>query len=167
SYPPPVASDNPCPTTAVMPLSPDRTALKSKIDALAIDGSTAGHIGIGWGWYMISPNFGYLWPTASQPAAYGTDELIKIAVIMTDGAFNTAYCNGVIAKDSGTGSGTGADHSNCNATNGSSASQALSQCAAMKAKGIIVFTVGFELDTQAAKDLMTQCATSTAYAYIA
>jgi Flp pilus assembly protein TadG len=160
-------SGNPCPTSTIMPLSPDKTALKSKIDALSIAGSTAGHIGIAWGWYMISPNFGYLWPSASAPAAYGTQELIKIAVIMTDGEFNTAYCNGVIAKNSGSGSGSNSDHSNCNATNGSSASQALEQCAAMKAKGIIVFTIGFDLDTQAAKDLMIECATSASYAYIA
>jgi Flp pilus assembly protein TadG len=164
---PPSDGDNPCPASTIMPLSPDKAALKSKIDAMSTDGSTAGHIGIAWGWYMISPNFGYLWPSASAPAAYGTDELIKIAVIMTDGEFNTAYCNGVIAKNSGSGSGDAADHSNCNATNGSSASQALEQCAAMKAKGIVVFTVGFDLDSQATKDLMVQCATSASYAYIA
>ena len=158
---------NPCPSGTIVPLTPDRALLKSKIDALTIGGSTAGQIGIAWGWYMISPNFGYLWPGASAPAAYGASELIKIAVIMTDGEFNTAYCNGVISRDSGSGSGSSSDHINCNATNGSSASQALKQCQAMKEKGIVVFTVGFDLDTQSAKDLMKQCATSESYAYLA
>ena len=37
----------------------------------------------------------------------------------------------------------------------------------MKAAGIIVFTVGFDLDSQTAKDLMTQCASGPSYAYIA
>jgi hypothetical protein len=161
------AEDNPCPSSTILPLTPDKTTLKNKIDALSIDGSTAGQIGISWGWYMISPNFGYLWPSASAPAEYGTQELIKIAVIMTDGEFNTSYCNGVISKDAGSGSGSSSDHINCNATNGSSASQALKTCQAMKDKGIIVFTVGFDLDSQSAKDLMKQCATSEAYAYIA
>lgn len=161
------ADSNPCPASPIVPLTPDRTTLKSKIDALAVDGSTAGQIGIAWGWYMISLNLGYLWPSGSAPAAYGTSDLIKIAVIMTDGEFNTSYCRGVISKDAGSGSGNSSDHINCSATNGSSASQALKQCTAMKEKGIIVFTVGFDLDTQAAKDLMTQCATSEAYAYIA
>ncbi len=49
---------------------------------------------------MISPNFSYLWPTASQPAAYGTPKLFKIVILMTDGEFNTSYCNGVISQDS-------------------------------------------------------------------
>ena len=161
------ADSNPCPSSTIVPLTPDRTLLKSKIDALSIGGSTAGQIGIAWGWYMISPEFGHLWPGASAPAAYGASELIKIAVIMTDGEFNTAYCNGVIGKDAGSGSGSSSDHINCNATNGSSASQALKQCQAMKQKGIVVFTVGFDLDTQSAKDLMRQCATNESYAYLA
>jgi hypothetical protein len=36
----------------------------------------------------------------------------------------------------------------------------------MKAKGIVVLTVGFELGTTAVKDLMKQCATSETYAYL-
>jgi Flp pilus assembly protein TadG len=161
------APNNPCVTTPILPLTSNKNTLKATIDGMAISGSTAGQIGTAWAWYMISPNFAYLWPGASAPAPYGTDELLKIAVIMTDGDYNTAYCNGVISKDSGTGSGNASDHINCNATNGSSASQALQQCAAMKAKGIIVFTIGFDLETQAAKNLMKQCASTEAYAYIA
>jgi Flp pilus assembly protein TadG len=161
------ADGNPCPSSTILPLTSNKTTLKDKVDALTINGSTAGQIGIGWGWYMISPEFGSLWPSGSVPAAYSTQELLKIAVIMTDGDFNSPYCNGVISKDAGSGSGSSSDHINCNATNGSSASQALKQCQAMKAKGVIVFTVGFELDTTAAKDLMKQCATNETYAYLA
>ena len=161
------ADSNPCPSAAILPLTPDKTTLKNKIDSLTVAGSTAGHLGTAWGHFMISPNFGYLWPNGSAPAAYGAQELIKIAVIMTDGEFNTSYCNGVISKDAGSGSGSSSDHINCNATNGSSSSQALKYCQAMKDKGIIVFTVGFDLDTQAAKDLLKQCATSETYAYLA
>lgn len=161
------AANNPCLSSTILPLSPDKTALKNKIDSLTTSGSTAGQIGIAWGWYMISPNFSYLWPGATAPAPYGTPETIKIAVIMTDGEFNTAYCNGIISKDSGSGSGNAGDHINCNATNGSALSQALQMCTAMKQAGITIFTVGFELDTQAAKDLMTQCASGPTYAYLA
>jgi hypothetical protein len=99
--------------------------------------------------------------------AYGTQEFIKIAVIMTDGEFNTSYCNGIISKDAGSGSGDAGDHINCNATNGSALSQALKVCTAMKQAGITIFTVGFDLDPQAAKDLMTQCTSGPTYAYSA
>ena len=67
---------------------------------------------------MLAPNFASLWPTANQPAAYNAPNLIKVVVLMTDGSFNSVYCNGVIAPNSISGSGSTDDHINCNATNG-------------------------------------------------
>jgi Flp pilus assembly protein TadG len=159
-------ANNNCIASTIMPLASDKATLKAKIDSLTTNYSTAGQIGIAWGWYMISPNFAYLWPGASQPAAYTTPELIKIAVIMTDGAFNTAHCNGVIARDSGTGSGNAYDHNTCNATNGSSFSQAQQLCTAMKAADITIFTIGFQIESEAgAEDFLRNCATSSWHFY--
>src|SRR5690606_27576502 len=90
NFPPP-GSYNPCLPNTILPLTSDRSVLHSNINALQAVGSTAGQIGVAWGWYMLSPNFGYLWPSESQPGAYGDDELIKVAVIMTDGEFNTIF----------------------------------------------------------------------------
>jgi hypothetical protein len=85
---------------------------------------------------------------------------------MTDGAFNTNYCNGVIAKDAGAGSGSSWDHINCNATNGNGFSQAATLCANMKAKGIIVYTVGFDVGNDAtATAMLTNCATDADHVY--
>ena len=161
------ASGNPCLGSTIMPLSIDRTALKSKIDGLSAAGSTAGHLGLAWGWYMVSPNFSYLWPTASRPAAYGTDKLLKVVVLMTDGAFNTTYCKGVISQDSGSGSGSSSDHINCNAPNGDAFTQAQTLCSNMKAQGVIVYTVGFDVaDDQDAQDIMSACATDAQHVYL-
>ena len=161
------ASGNPCLASAIMPLSTDRAALKSKIDGLSAAGSTAGHLGLAWGWYMVSPNFASLWPTDSQPAAYGTDKLLKVVVLMTDGAFNTTYCKGVISQDSGSGSGSSADHINCNAPNGNAFSQAQALCDNMKAEGVIIYTVGFDVAAdQAAQAIMTECATDAQHVYL-
>jgi Flp pilus assembly protein TadG len=160
------ASNNPCIGSAILPMLNDKTALKNYVDTLTTAGSTAGHIGIAWGWYMLSPNWASLWPSASQPAAYNTPELAKIAVIMTDGAFNTGYCNGVIAQDSGSGSGNLSDHINCNATNGAPFAQALEMCNAMKAAGVTIFTVGFQIGSEAgAEDFMRACATTEWHFY--
>jgi Flp pilus assembly protein TadG len=160
------AGNNPCIGSTILPMESSRDGLKAFVDGLTVAGSTAGHIGIAWGWYMLSPNWAYLWPSASRGAAYGTPELAKIAVIMTDGAFNTAYCNDVIAKDAGSGSGNTYDHINCNATNGTAFAQGLALCSAMKASGIIVFTVGFEIGSEAgAEDFMRDCATSQWHFY--
>lgn len=161
------STSNPCLGATIMPLSTDRTALKSKIDGLTAAGSTAGHLGLAWGWYMVSPGFASLWQTASQPAAYGSDKLLKVVVLMTDGAFNTTYCKGVISKDSGSGSGSSADHINCNAPNGDAFSQAQALCSNMKAQGVIIYTVGFDVaDDQAAEDIMTECATDAQHVYL-
>lgn len=161
------ASGNPCLASTIMPLSSDRTALKSKIDGLSAAGSTAGHLGLAWGWYLVSPNFASLWPSASQPAAYGTAKLLKVVVLMTDGAFNTTYCNGVISRDAGAGSGSSADHINCNAPNGGAFSQARALCDNMKAQGVIIYTVGFDVASdQNAKDIMTACATDAEHVYL-
>lgn len=158
---------NPCLSSTIMPLSTDRAALKSKIDGLSAAGSTAGHIGLAWGWYMVSPSFASLWPAESRPAAYGADKLLKVVVLMTDGAFNTTYCNGVISRDSGTGSGASSDHINCNAPNGNAFSQAQTLCANMKAAGVIVYTVGFDVAADPnAQAIVQQCATDAAHVYL-
>jgi len=164
NYPSP---DNPCLASTTTPLSSSKTTLKASINALQAGGSTGGHIGVAWGWYMVSPQFAYLWPTASRPAAYGKDDLLKVVVIMTDGEYNSVYCNGVISKDSTSGSGDTRDHINCNAANGNSYDQALELCSNMKTAGVIVYTVGFNVvNTQKAKDLVAGCATDASHVYL-
>jgi Flp pilus assembly protein TadG len=165
NYPPNSSS---CPTAQILPLTSNKTTLKTNIAALPASGSTAGQIGIAWGWYMLSPNFGYLWPAASRPEAYGDDELLKISVIMTDGQFNSPYCDGVIAQDAQSGSGNSDTKINCNATNGDAFDQAAALCTNMKDRGIIVYTVGFELGAnQEAIDVLASCASQPSYAYVA
>jgi Flp pilus assembly protein TadG len=161
------ASSNTCPSAAIMSLTTDRAALNGRISSLAAAGSTAGHIGLAWGWYALSPNWGYLYPAASRGAAYGAPETQKIIVLMTDGAFNTGYCRGVISADST--SSANADRINCNATNGAPFAQARQLCTAIKQRGVIIYTVGFGLasETQEARDFMTSCATNQDHAYMA
>jgi Flp pilus assembly protein TadG len=160
--------DNSCPESQIVPLTSNKKALKDEIDFMKVKGSTAGHIGAAWAWYLLSPNFGTLWPPGSQPAAYGADKVQKVAIIMTDGEFNTAYCNGVVSQDSGMNGGAGGANNKigCDATNGSSFDQAIKICDAMKAKGISVYTVSFMIaDKPAAKNVMQNCASSSAQAY--
>lgn len=164
----PNQSANPCPDAQIVPLSADKSMLKGKITALDIGGSTAGQIGFAWGWYMISPNFGYMWPNASQrPAAYLTKDLMKVVVLMTDGAFNSPYCNGVIAKDAGSGSGNNSDHISCNATNGDPFSQTRKMCDEMKKTkyGLTIYTVGFDVDDATAKSMLQYCASKSENAF--
>lgn len=138
-------SGNPCPSATIMPLSSSRTDLKSAINGLKDDGSTAGQIGLAWGWYLVSPNFTSLWTGSSAPAAYDPQKTLKVVILMTDGEFNTPFCQDVIAKNAGNGSGGASSHINCNATNGNAFSQSESLCNGMRDQGVIVYTVGFNL----------------------
>ncbi|MET0546643.1 MAG: pilus assembly protein TadG, partial [Caulobacterales bacterium] len=155
---------SPCPTNPIVPLTDSKSTLKTAITNLNAAGTTAGHIGIAWGWYMVSPNFGYLFPGSSQPNSYGDKKTMKVAVLMTDGEFNTQYCNGVVSKDS-SGAAT-SERINCNAPNGSSFAQAATLCANMKKAGVIVYSVGFGLTTGGqAETTLKNCASSTSAPY--
>lgn len=165
---PPAGSYNPCLTPQIVPLTSNRSTLHQQINLLQAGGGTAGHVGVAWGWYMVSPNFGYLWPAESQPAPYDAEDLLKVVVIMTDGEYNSMYYNGVIARDSlNPGSGDNRYKINQFSHNGNTYVQAQTLCANMKAAGIIVFTVGLDvIGTPAAHNLVNQCATDPSYVYL-
>ena len=149
-----------------MPLTDDKTALNARIDSMSAVGSTAGHVGVAWGWYTLSPTIG-LWSGSSVPAAYGTERLKKIMILMTDAEYNTNYYNGVRSKSSISGSGGNDTHINTNALNGSSWTQAKALCAAMKQQDVEIYTIEFELDTSVAArvDLVQNCATDSAHRF--
>jgi Flp pilus assembly pilin Flp len=161
-------SNNGCIDNAIVPLTSNKAVLHDLAEDLSAAGSTSGSLGALWSWYMLSPNFGYVWPEASRPAPYGQQNLLKAAIIMTDGEFNTVHYDGVVARDSTSGSGNTYDHHNSNAHNGSAYVQTRAYCDAMKATGIVVYTVGFGITAgSAAANVLTYCASSPSNAYLA
>jgi len=66
-----------CPDTSVAPLSSDKSALLSSVEDLDASGSTAGHLGIAWAWYLISPDWTGVWPVASRPEPYNDGKRSK------------------------------------------------------------------------------------------
>jgi Mg-chelatase subunit ChlD len=145
-----------------LPLTSDIGTIEDRIDSLVQGGATAGQVGVAWGWYAVSPNIG-LWSGDQAPAAYGTDNTEKIVIVMTDGEFNIAYCNGVMSKNYY----QDASRINCDATNGSPTSQAKSLCTAMKAEGITVYTVGYDISSSTkAQSLLSDCASDSSKYYL-
>jgi hypothetical protein len=144
----------------VMPLTGDVSALTAKVDSLSASGGTAGHLGTAWAWYTLSPNWNSLWPTANQASAYGTGKLNKIAILMTDGEYNTQYNSSGISVDMNA-------YPSCpSAANGCSTTQARQLCTNMKAAGITIYTIGFALGgNQNAIDTLNQCATDSTKFY--
>jgi Flp pilus assembly protein TadG len=147
-----------CLGSTIEPLSSSISGIKADIDAFSVSGSTAGQIGIAWGWYMVSPNFGSLWP-ASAGAAYNTAETLKAVIIMTDGEFNAPYCNGVTARGYNASS---AASNNCDPDNGEPYAQSRALCDAMKAQGVVVYTVGFQISAGGGAERLLQYCASTA-----
>jgi Flp pilus assembly protein TadG len=161
------STSNPCLTNTVTPLTATKSTLTTAITALAAGGSTGGHVGVAWGWYTLSPNFSSIFSGSSQPAAYSDRDVMKVAILMTDGEYNTSYCNGVIAKSSTSGSGSTSDQINCDAPNGHAFDQARALCAKMKEAGVVIYTVGFQVvSDQRAQDLVNQCATDAGHVYL-
>ena len=163
NYPP---LNNSCLDNAIVPLTHDKDALKRVARNLSAVGTTSGSLGALWAWYMLSPNFGYVWPFDNRPEQYDTPEVLKVAIIMTDGEFNTVHCEGVISRNSSASSTT--ERNNCNAPNGAPYVQARAYCDAMKAEniGIVVYTVAFDIAANSeASRVMTYCASDVDKAF--
>ena len=163
-----------CLADEIVPLTSDKGVLHDVASNLVQGGSTAGQIGVAWSWYMISPEFAYLWPEDNQPAPEDEDNIIRAVIIMTDGMFNTAYYNGVVAQDSGSGSGGANTHINFDASNGSSRDQGEDICQGIKDahEEYIIYTVAFALqditddsDREDAEELMLNCASDPSKYY--
>lgn len=130
-----------CPDAAVLALTDDKQLLKDTVDSYDPAGSTAGHLGIGWAWYLVSPEWSDFWPAESAPGEHDDSERLKAVVLMTDGMFNTEYER---------------------AENGSSELQAQRLCEAIKADDVLVFSVAFQAPSEVLP-LLRQCATSPSY----
>ena len=145
----------------VLPLTNNKTALKNKIAGLEAFGATGGVLGTAFSWYMISPLWKSIWTGQSQPKDYslltqknaqGKPKLRKIAILMTDGSYNTF--RGWKGQDIKTLS-----------------NNAKQLCSNMKAKGIEIYTVGFALDSlpageiPVAKDMLQSCGSSIKHFY--
>lgn len=152
-------------TNYITPLTSNKQRLKDQITNMQVGGNTAGQLGIAWAWYMLSPNFASIWDAEEEnkPLDYEEPELAKVAILMTDGEFNTQTCNGVFSAGDCT-------PDNPSDVPGPSASfrQARKICDAMKAQDIIIYTVGLQLNTsQYSDDFLLACATSPQHAFLA
>lgn len=130
-----------CVDSEITQMTNNASRLKSDINALKTSGFTAGHLGVAWTQYMLSPNWNSVWDFNSNVNPYNSAGTRKFAIVMTDGAFNTFLSNGQ-------GNGRGTDESR---------DAALNSCSSMKGNGIQVYTIAFQAPARAAQ-LMDDCA---------
>lgn len=131
---------NKCPDARIIPLTTDEDALLDSIGAFEANGYTGGAIAVQWTYYMLSSQ----WRSAIKDAGLGDgpananpDKISKVAILMTDGQFNTAYAG--VSKD-------------YNDQGDVARGNAESICTNMKRDGIAVYTIGFALPSNEASE---------------
>ncbi len=152
------------PGNEIMPLTSDLHAVTGRIDTLNAFGSTAGALGTVWTEYMLSPNWAGIWSSSQRPGAYadtqtrqsnGAPLLRKVAVLLTDGGFNTG--RQAVSTDS--------------AYMQTISNRAISVCTAMKKNGVEIYTVGFDMaslggvEAAIAETTMKACGTDISHFY--
>lgn len=146
---------NKCPDAEIMPLTTNEAALTAHVNSFVEKGGTGGHMGVQWAWYMLSPKWSGVLAESQRPMEYDATKVGKYAILMTDGLFNLSFFD-VSSAPAAYNDGKAPPRD-----------AATTLCAAMRAKGIEIYTIGFDLDNPdmsasaraKAVALLQQCAT--------
>ncbi|MDX9689911.1 MAG: pilus assembly protein [Proteobacteria bacterium] len=146
------------------PMTGSKTTILNGISSMEARGNT--HIGLGaiWAWNMISPRWRGLWGgemnEKSLPLDYGTKNMNKAVIILTDGentmssTIFTAYGYLSDGRLGTTSSSTAVTRLNTRLSN---------VCTAMKNKGIYVYTIALGYPGTSTIDLLKSCASAPNY----
>lgn len=151
-------SNNP---NTVVPLRNDPAFLKARLSGLEDAQNTNSMGGLFWGWMTISPNWQGWWSgvPAAMPKAYAAPDHYKAIVLMTDGLNNN-----VEGAYNPRPPATTPSNSMANAFYINARSKAI--CAHIKARGVRIYTVGFDLTSLTpsmrtmVEDYLKDCASS-------
>ena len=152
-----------CPTP-ITPLNNNKNTVLAAIDAMQIwGGGTFVNLGMAWGWRVLSPSTPF-----TEGKAYSDPDNIKVAILMTDGLnqfggsprYSRQHLSGYTSYGYleqallGTTSYSGAT---------TELNNRLTQvCNNMKAAGILVYTITFQLTDPTTKAIFQACATDPA-----
>ncbi|MCC6983428.1 MAG: pilus assembly protein [Bauldia sp.] len=166
-----------CVSNPLLPMTANRNTILTQIAAMPAEGNTNIHDGLMWGWRLLSPTEPF-----TQGREYNAPNNFKILILMTDGD-NTYTSESNINKSSyasygfispavspaGQTAGTGL--LGINTTTNSTMVNAMNQrtreaCANIKATDdILIYTIGFQVSTQATINMLRDCATEPSMAY--
>lgn len=176
-----------CPTddSAIMLNSNDADALKAHVDGLSLSDGTGTNIGMMWGLKALSPQLrGHVGGDFSnRPLDFSPTLTNKVIVVMSDGGTTAQlrprdYTRYNIHSNRGfsdvstigidTGAGRGNDNNsatstasgNINSGTARTVGRFLRACEEAKAEGIVVFSIGFQINQASNRDILRECATS-------
>jgi Flp pilus assembly protein TadG len=164
---------------AITPFSSNKATVQAAVDALTPwrRTGTMSSEGLAWGWRLISPKWRGMWghETPALPLNYNTPLMSKAVIVMTDGV-NEVY------RETSLGGPGGSDytsygrieeenlgHNVDTRAEGVTAvnDKFLATCSAMKAQGILIYTVTFQLNNSTAannaRTLFRNCASHSDY----
>ena len=131
---------------ALTPLTSNLKSVSSSIDALSPKGDTYLPAGLMWGWRTLEPSQ----PFASAPRPKSE----KVLILMTDG-MNSVRKKGIWHTDKGGNSAAGRANAKADAD-----TKTRDICRAMKADGVTVYTIAYEVPDASTKTLLQRCASS-------
>jgi Flp pilus assembly protein TadG len=158
-----------CPPKAITSLNNTKSTITTAIDGLVAKGNTVIPAGLLWGWRVVSPTEPF-----SEGGSYTDDKIVKAIVLLTDGENNVSggdnYHNKSTYNAFGYAaiypSGSTAVANHLGSASGSNAESTLNSklttvCNAVKAKNILVYTIGFQINDTTTQNLLKNCATKT------
>ncbi|MEQ9315450.1 MAG: pilus assembly protein TadG-related protein [Henriciella sp.] len=135
---------NDCRDVEPFELNDNGVQIEKYIEDLTAGGNTAGHQGIEWGWYLISPEFSDVFDVKATPLPYDEPDSAKVMIIMTDGEFNSQFFS----------------------SQGNSRSQAESMCDSIKDAGVLIYSVAFQAPNSG-KEVLKECASGNDFYFAA
>jgi Mg-chelatase subunit ChlD len=137
-----------------------RNTVTNAIKALDANGNTVIPAGLLWGWRVISPGAPY-----TEGSAYDDEKWIKAIVLLTDGE-NMVDGGGNDFNESVYNAFGYAKNGHLGDTDGSDAEETLNSmtstvCSSIKAKGIQLYTIGFQVSGSTITNLLKNCASKT------
>lgn len=172
----------------ITPLQPNKSTALAAISAMApwSRGGTMANVGLAWGWRVLSPAWRGLWGDPQLPLDYDTPLIDKVVVLLTDGV-NQWYdmpgrppgCDGISGCTSPRDLPSDADFTayrrlsdgRLGTTDEGTATNTINSrmsrlCEAMKAKGIIIYTIVLQENNPATQDLFRSCASKPEYFFV-
>ena len=125
----------------ILPLTNQHQTVLDQLNAMDPFVGTHISLGLEFGWHLVSDNAPF---TEAQP--YNTDDLLKAIVLLTDGKQTTKAW------------GQNDSHSSSNGEENLE-----NMCTAIKAKGILMITIAFDLNDGETETRLSNCATSSQY----
>ncbi len=157
-----------CTTTAVTPLTSNKSTVLNDISNMIALGATNIQEGLMWGWRLLSPSTPF-----SEGRSYSITNNQKILVVMTDG-FNTYYpkSNSSLLKSwYGAWGFIAENHLGTTSINQDTIIQKMNErtalaCEHVKAADVTVYTVAFNISDETTVNMLRECATDPSMAFV-